>query len=118
MASGGTDNKLADEAIEQAAKYLTTKVDKQHRKHSKEEKAPTKGDDGYLKLSNECHCEEEKQEIEEGRKSQLLRSPATNRKVMRREGVAEKNESEKKLVKEAVESIAVSSNLTDYNLML
>ena len=114
-ASDSSDN-LAEEAIDQAAKYLSTKVDKQHRKHSKEKKSPTQGDDGYLKLTNDCQCEEEKVDIEEGRKSPLMKSPATNRKEMRREGVAEKNESEKKLVKEAVENVIKNTYLADCNL--
>ena len=107
---------LAADAIEAAANYLTTKVNRRHKKHKKEEEHAKQGGDGYSKLTEECHCEEEKLEIVEGKKSPLMRSPVANRKVMRRDGVAEKNETEAKLVRETLGAVIKSKNMVEFNL--
>ena len=116
MATRATTNQMANDAIEAAANYLTTKVEKHHKKHIKDEKHPKQGYDGYLQLTEECDCSEQKMEIEEGKKSPLMRSPVANRKVMRRDGVAEKNQLEPKLLKESLAAITKSHNMAEFNL--
>ena len=111
-----TTDQMANDAIEAAANYLTTKVDRRHKKHIKEAKNPKQGGDGYTQLGEDCHCEEQKVEIEEGKKSPLMRSPVANRKNMRRDGVAEKNELEAKLLKETLSTITKSHNMVEFNL--
>ena len=103
-------------AIEAAANYLTAKVERRHKKHSKDDKNPKQGNDGYIQLTEECDCKEQKLEIEEGKKSPLMRSPVANRKVTRRDGVAEKNELEPKLLKESLACITKSHNMAEFNL--
>ena len=55
-----------------------------------------------LKKSLSCTCLYEKKEIQRSKKSPLISSSVTNRKVNRREAVAEKNEIERKLANVAV----------------
>ena len=95
-----TNAMLADDAIEVAATNLMLKVDKRHKKQCK--KCPMHQQPGYIKLPTKCQCEQEKLQIEEGKKSPIMRSPIGDRRVMRRDGVAEKNQFESKLLKESV----------------
>ena len=46
----------------------------------------------------------------------MMRSPVANRKCMRRDGVAETNEIEPKLVKETVLTLTKSHNMVEFNL--
>ena len=60
------ESMTSEDAVAQAAKYLTAKVDKQHRKHSKEENDNTTRQK-YTKLPNtDCNCEMQKMDIKEG----------------------------------------------------
>ena len=100
-----TIGEKAMQAIEGTAAYLTMKVEKRHKKHAKEERKAKHGGNRDGKPKLECHCEKEKLKIEESKKSPFLESPIANRKVMRRNGVAEQSEAEPKLLKEALGAI-------------
>lgn len=80
-------------------------------KHQEEEKHNNK--DGTVKvevekskdlLPRKC-CNKLEEELKEGRNSPLLRSPVTNRKEERREGVAERNLTERSLVTKSLENL-------------
>ena len=64
-----SESMTSEDAVAQAAKYLTAKVDKQHRKHSKEENDnSTTTRQKYTKLHNtDCSCETKKMDIKQGR---------------------------------------------------
>ena len=68
-------------------------------------------------LDEECTCGEARLNIEEGKTSTVIISPIMNRKAHRREGVSEKNNTERKLVKEAVKLVARSANMVDLNMI-
>ena len=111
----GTNGKIADDVVEAAANSLVAKIEKRHQKHiNEEQKYRMHQQPGYIKLPTECHCKKEKLEIEEGKKSPVVKSPITDRRTMRRNGVAETSEVEGKLVKEALEVMLRASNLTEY----
>ena len=127
------DNKPNDTAIDNAASHLIKKVEKRHKKHSdcdcqkmstREANDPSErrhkishserqrnGSRSTSKISQPCVCAMmEMMKIEEGTKSPLMRSPGSNRKVTRREGVAERNELERMLAREAVKEISKNSD--------
>ena len=60
-----TTDKMTTDAIEAAAKYLTTKVEKRHKKHVKDD-GKQQGNEGYSKIPEECLCDEQMADIEEG----------------------------------------------------
>ena len=103
---------MADDAIESAADHLLSKVEKRHKKQIKE--CSVQQQPGYLKLPTECRCEQEKLQIEEGKKSPIMRSPIGDRRVMRRGGVAEMSKMEGKLVKGALKTILKTQGMTEY----
>lgn len=96
-----------EQAIETAAHTINKKEEKRHKKHCQQAK------NDYRHLP--CNCDDVKLQVEEGKASKVLKSPVMNRKAERREGVAEKNETERKLVKETVKVIVKSSHIDDYN---
>ena len=58
-----------------------------------------------------------KSEIEEGKKSRVMKSSILDRNVERRKGIAAQNDTEKKLVKETVEVMVKTQNMKEYNLI-
>ena len=111
-----TSAKMADDAIEAAAKYLTTKIEKQHKKHCKLEQCSKQGHPGYLRLPSLCQCEEEKLQIEKGKKSPMMKSPIADRRSRRRDGVAEMSDMEGRLVRGALEIILKTHGMAEFNL--
>ena len=127
-----------DAAIESAASHLLKKVEKRHKKHSKCDRCTTKShsvdetcerrqkvshSERYRKaskpvttISEPCTCAHEIMEIQAGSKSPLMRSPDVNRKFSRREGVAERNEAERKLTKEAVLEMSKAGSANYQNM--
>ena len=71
----------------------------------------------YDKLVDECDCDKIKEDLEEGKNSEALKSSITNRNVERRKGVSEHSDMERKLVKESVAVMVLTANLNEYNLM-
>ena len=123
MAAKATeDPSIAEGVIVSAVDQLTMKIEKQHQKHCKKQKKST----GCFKnrvaveepLSTECNCMKLKSNVEGGRNSPLISSPVTNRKSRRREGVAEQNEQERSLTREAVKEMAKVVNLEQYDIIL
>ena len=125
-----------DEAIEIAADHLQRKETKHHRKQNhfieqqqqqqgqkKQQKDQQQQQQQHQTTSNHKKSYEEnccvgiKLEVEEGKTSPIIKSPMANRKLDRREGVAEKNNTERKLVKESVKVMARTTNLNDFNLL-
>ena len=109
-----------EQAIEGAAKYLKKKEEKQHKKHNplnKKHSGPSKEKYEQLTTDEDCHCEIVKSEIEEGKKSRVIKSSIIDRTAQRRKGVAAQNDTEKKLVKETVEVLVKTQNMKDYNLI-
>ena len=108
------DRYLVEDAIVTAVDYLTTKIEKHHQKHCKNEKKSL----GCMKGTEICcKCDEMKSQIEGGSKSPLLSTPS-NRKLIRREGVAEQNETERLLTKEAVKVMAKTVNMAQHEIIL
>ena len=120
------------EVINNAASYLIKRVKDRHKHHiscGKCLKKMTEGDisevmirhhkvnhnDRY-RISNKlvkslsCTCLAESIEIQEGKKSPLVSSPDSNRRIHRREGVAERNGSERRLTKVAVKEMTRSKS--------
>ena len=56
-------------------------------------------------------------QVKEGEVSKSYKSPRPNRKSERREGVAEKNDTEKKLLKESLKAMTRAENLNDFNIL-
>ena len=56
-----------------------------------------------------CHCEDIKLQLEVGKESAVMRSPVKDRRMSRRGSVAERNETERKLVKETLKVIVQDS---------
>ena len=118
-----------EEAIESAATYITKKEEKHHKKHNsgcnKKHSDSSNGflnmesGSGYTKLEMEeqCHCKEVISQVEEGKRSRVMKSSIIDRTVQRRKGVAAQNETEKKLVKETVEVMVKTQNMKEYNLI-
>lgn len=90
-------------AIEIAAKTVKKKEEKRRKKNHCHHK-------GDL-----CDCDDVKLQIEEGKTSNVMKSPVLNRKFYRREGVAEKNKTERLLVKETVKVITKTTHINEYN---
>ena len=90
---------MYEEAVEIAAQHLKKKEEKNLKK----------------KQQNNHYCV--KLQVEEGKFSTILKSPRVNRKFDRRQGVAEKNDTERKLVKECVKVLARTNNLDEINLL-
>ena len=103
-----------DEAIETAAYSINKKESKKHKKHCSLFKGGVKKGPGN-ELTVGCSCGGLRVELEEGKDSPVMKSPRVNRKSIRREGVAEKNETERKLVKETIKVILKGSNIEEYN---
>ena len=117
-----------EEAIESAASYITQKEVKHHKKHkgSCDKKHSTGSSDdsaesgsGYTKLEMDehCHCKEAITQVEQGKRSRVMKSSIIDRNVQRRKGVAAQNDMEKKLVKETVEVLVKTENMKEYNLI-
>ena len=104
--------KMTDDAIEATANHLISNVEKRHKRHVKA--CLMQQQPGYLKLPAECQCQQEKLQIEEGKKSPIMRSFIGDRRVMRRDGVAEMSEMERKLVKGALRNILKTQGMTEY----
>jgi hypothetical protein len=98
-----------EHAIETAALTINKKEEKKHKKYCQLSKTKD-----YNKR-DVCNCNDVKLQLEEGKESTVIKSPLMNRKFQRREGVAEKNETERKLVKETVKVIIKGSHIDDYN---
>ena len=97
-----------DSAIEAAAEQINKKEEKKHKKHCN---TCSKNHSKH----ETCNCDDVKLQIEEGKDSKVMKSPQVNRKCERREGVAEKNETERKLVTETLRVIVRNTNMGDYN---
>ena len=130
---------MADLAVEIAAKTIEKRLENHHKKHCKRrnnnDKNSGKNDDNSNNsnisnknsndnndensqvLDEECTCGEARLNIEEGKTSPVIISPITNRKADRREGVSEMNNTERKLVKEAVKVVARSENMVEFNFL-
>ena len=119
------DEEEMEEAIETAAYALNKKqTKKQAKKHchlfkTTSPKTSPNGspqDTNFLGVGGPgCKCGGLHVELQEGMESTVMKSPRMNRKSMRREGVAEKNETERKLVKETIKVILKGSNIDEYN---
>ena len=105
---------FCDEAVEIAARRLEKKEEKLQKKLSLSQKQQTKHENCTSKCDSNNNM---KLKVEEGKDSTIIKSPLTNRKFERREGVAEKNDTERKLVKESVKVMARTTYLNDYNLL-
>ena len=103
------------EAIETAAHSITKKESKKHnhKKHCHLFNFMKKETPNELNV--DCTCDGLRVELEEGMKSTVMKSPRMNKKSMRREGVAEKNETERRLVKETIKVILKENNIEEYN---
>ena len=116
---------IESKAVEIAAWTLEQTEGKKHNKKCKM-KPPkcfafvTKNSAKDKKEDEEAeHCEHEgfKEQLEEGKSSQLIRSEVVDRKVDRREAVSSKNDTEKLLVMETVKMLATSTNLDEMSLL-
>ena len=121
-----------EEVIDNAASYLIKKIEGRHRSHTNCEKCIQKMMEGdFDKTTNQqhnvhrkernhksnkvvrsasCSCLDERTEIQEGTKSPLVSSPDVNRRFQRREGVAERNQLERRLAKVAVKEMRKSKS--------
>ena len=125
---------MLEDTINLAAMQLETKEEKQHRKtcphiHKQQQqqqqqqqqhhvKEPTTSHHHQHLRSSECHnCSRLRTEMEVGKSSPMIRSPIPDRKLSRREAVAERNDTERKLVKECVKVAARTNNLNDFKLI-
>ena len=110
---------MIEEAIESAARHIKKKETKQHKKHVAGEShnhSKLHRGGGYGKLE-QCSCEIVSKEVEEGKRSKVLKSSIIDRTLERRKGVAEHNDTERKLVKESVEVMVKTQNMKDYNMI-
>lgn len=98
-------------AIEHAALDITLKEQKLHNK--KKIIKPK----NYEQISNHDCCSELKVELEEGKKSPILLSPIANRKLDRREGVSERNITERSLVKKSLKNLIQDDNIAKYDIL-
>ena len=117
--------------IEIAASSLKKKLEKHHKKHCIHEhskysnnnnnnnnNSKNSNNKNYSQLrDDECTCGEARENVDQGKTSTVFLSPIINRKFDRREGVSEKNNVERKLVKEAIKVVARSTNMDDLNLL-
>ena len=104
--------------VEIAASTLKKKVEKHHKKHCRHHNngrnsgcsnnhSNNNNNHHYIQLKDEdCTCAQEQLKVDEGKTSAMVCSPMVDRKFHRREGVSEKNDTERKLVKEAVKLVA------------
>ena len=109
-----------EDAVEIAAHHVRKKEEKdlKKKKHSHE-------DHNLIDHQQNCSQGDEEQkscnfvklQVEEGKVSTILKSPKANRQFERRAGVAEKNDTERKLVKECVKVVTRANNLNDFNLL-
>ena len=111
-----TSIEMANSAIEAAANFLILKIEKHHRKHIKEEKTTEQRYCEYIRLPRECQCEKQKLEVFEGKNSPLITSLIANRKVLRRDAVAERCEVESTLLRESLTNIKKTNNMVEMNL--
>ena len=108
-----------DEAIEAAAFNLKKKLEKAHLKHK---------NIGHQNLNtnlavpfdtkNCLPCQKTKEELESGKMSPIVASPTTSAKFQRRIGVAQRNSTEGKLVREAVRISKVKESLDNLNFFV
>ena len=112
-------NKMAqcDEAVEMAAHHLQRKEEKQHKKHNNNHDHHHQQQKATTNDEQQCDCIGVKLKVEQGKDSTIIKSPMANRKWDRRQGVAEKNDTERKLVKECVKVMTRTTNLNDFNLL-
>ena len=113
---------MADCAVEIAASTIKKKLETHHKKHCKSrnsrENNNNNNNNDYSQLKDEeCTCGQVRLNVEEGKTSTVILSPIIDRKADRREGVSEKNNTERKLVKEAVKVVVRSANMKDFNMM-
>ena len=104
------------EAINAATFSLTKKLEKAHMKHisidhqNLNSKLALPSD-----IKNCLPCQKTKEELESGKMSPIISSPSTSAKFQRRIGVAQRNSTEGKLVREAVRITKVKENLDNLN---
>ena len=108
-----------DEVVITAAELLTSKVEKQHLKHCNRKEKKYKlsclccQDHEHL-----CECEEKMLKLEDGKKSPVFMTPPINRRISRREGVAETDEADRRIAKEAVKALAMTNNLAELEILM
>lgn len=110
-----TDLKDIDNAIENAVYDVQKKETKRNKKLTVNvNKAKFKD---YKMISPDLLSPAQVQDcLEEGRKSPLIKSPVADRKFVRCQGVSEKNEIERHLVKETLKNCLKAENVLEYNL--
>ena len=101
-----------NDAIETAVHCIRKKESK---KHHKKHCHLFKRKPSAAKVGQRCSCNEMQLELQEGKESKVIKSPRMNRRSVRREAVAEKNETERKLVKETIKVVLKGSNIDEYN---
>ena len=98
-----------EHAIETAVAGVKKKEEKKMKKKT------TSGESKMVRMNSEVLL---KAELQEGRKSPLLRRhqscEVNNEKFQRREAVAERNETERQLVKEALKNFVKKEHIREY----
>ena len=109
---------IESKAVEIAAWTLEqTEIKKKHKKHCKMAKTKCFNFNHKKNDNSKCTCADFKEQLDEGKQSQLITSQSRDRKVERREAVSSKNDTERMLVVETVKTLATSNNLDEMNLL-
>ena len=102
------------EAVEIAANHLRKKEEQICKKtHNHEDQQQLQQDRSQKSQQRKQIYKCVRLEVEAGKSSTILTSPKADRKFDRREGVAEKNDTEQKLVKESVKVVTISKILKE-----